>query len=87
MARKSLLRHRARGAAPVAGLRKAGVADCRSEETFGSVCMKLSNDNGAASPQCRPARTLTKNATHFIAFLLFKVLVVLAFVGGCYAAG
>lgn len=45
------------------------------------------NDNGAASPQCRPAKTLTKYASDFIAFILLKVLLLLAFVGGCYAAG
>ena len=49
--------------------------------------MKPLNDNGAASPQCRPARTLTKRATYFIAFLLFKVLLALAYIGGAYAAG
>ncbi len=44
-----------------------------------------SKRNGAASPQCRPVKTLTKRATYFIAFNLLKLLVVLAFVGGCYA--
>lgn len=48
--------------------------------------MKPSNGNGAAR-QDNPAKTLTKHATHFIAFALFKVLLALAFIGGCYAAG
>jgi hypothetical protein len=46
--------------------------------------MKPLNDNGAAR-QDNPVKTLTKRATYFIAFNLLKVLVVLAFVGGCYA--
>lgn len=47
--------------------------------------MKPLNDNGAASPQRRPAKTLTKHATHFIAFILFRAMMALAFIGGCYA--
>lgn len=46
--------------------------------------MKLSNENGAAR-QSNPVKTLTKYATDFIAFLLFRALLVLAFVGGSCA--
>ncbi len=47
--------------------------------------MKTPIENGVVG-QDNPVKTLTKYATDFIAFLLFRALLVLAFVGGFYAA-